>query len=189
MAHFSDRGHHCSDPYCNQQDLLPTTCDACHKVFCAQHFKYEAHSCPVGRHASDKRVIICPLCQKPLPWKQGEDENALCEAHFMSGECHPQAVGAGQAPKPAVKRCPVAGCKEKLTTLNTVSCGRCRQNVCLKHRYEDSHNCTPPGAAAALSRMASAGGSTCRTTAAAVSQGSIGQQLQSLRGKFRSLIR
>eukprot|EP00913_Durusdinium_trenchii_P008468 g7953.t1 len=53
MAHFSDCGKHCSDPYCKQKDMLPFECDACGKTFCAQHFKYDAHQCPHGNTTKD----------------------------------------------------------------------------------------------------------------------------------------
>lgn len=38
-------------------------------------------------------------------------------------------------------RCPVSGCKEKLSTINTYHCKTCGQRVCLKHRHGDDHNC------------------------------------------------
>ena len=32
-------------------------------------------------------------------------------------------------------KCPVPGCKEKLTSINTYSCRSCSTDVCLKHRF------------------------------------------------------
>jgi len=149
MAHFSDKGRHCSDPYCRQMDFLPMTCDGCGEVFCSEHFKYEAHSCPKGRATTDKRVIVCPLCSQAVPLPYGEDENVVWERHASSGECRPIC---GVVAKP---RCPVPGCKEKLTTLNTYSCGTCHKKVCLKHRFEDLHECKP--AAQSSQRSATSG--------------------------------
>uniref|UniRef100_A0A6U9ILE4 AN1-type domain-containing protein n=1 Tax=Zooxanthella nutricula TaxID=1333877 RepID=A0A6U9ILE4_9DINO len=151
MAHFSDHGVHCSDPYCRQQDFLPFTCNACNKVFCKDHFKYSAHSCEKGLAATDKRVIVCPLCQVAVPLGAEEDENAAFERHAASDACQPAP------PPPPKPRCPVQGCKEKLTSLNTFSCGTCHKKVCLKHRFEDAHDCRPETCRAAARRAKGAG--------------------------------
>merc|ERR1719183_3124836 len=135
MAHFGDCGTHCADPYCNQKDFLPIVCDACGETFCSDHFKYEAHSCPKGRSDKDKRVIVCPICTEAIPIRPEEDADAVWELHAASGKCHP--------PPPPKPRCPVSGCKEKLTAINSVTCGTCRQTVCMKHRFEDAHDCRP----------------------------------------------
>ncbi len=48
-------------------------------------------------------------------------------------------------------RCPVLGCKEKLTATNTYRCKECRVDVCLKHRFGKDHRCSgKPGAGKAL---------------------------------------
>lgn len=58
------------------------------------------------------------------------------------------------------KRCPVRGCKEKLSAVNAFECKRCRVEVCLKHRHADAHFCgdrsrlRDGGAGAAASRDA-----------------------------------
>lgn len=58
------------------------------------------------------------------------------------------------------KRCPVRGCKEKLSAVNAFECKRCRVEVCLKHRHADAHFCgdrsrlRDGGAGAAVSRDA-----------------------------------
>jgi len=63
-------------------------------------------------------------------------------------------------------RCPVPGCKERLTTVNSYCCKDCRATVCLKHRFGSDHAC--PGRAGAprlllaqLARAASTG-NPCR---------------------------
>mmetsp|Transcript_70557 Transcript_70557/g.194996 ORF Transcript_70557/g.194996 Transcript_70557/m.194996 type:complete len:193 (+) Transcript_70557:113-691(+) len=135
MAHFSDSGAQCADPYCRQRDFLPLHCDACGNSYCSAHFRYEVHECAKGRAARagrDKRAIVCPFCAKALPLTALEDENAVWELHVASGGCQPALS------KP---RCPVDGCKEKLTTLNTFACGSCGKKVCMKHRFEDAHCC------------------------------------------------
>jgi hypothetical protein len=139
MADFSDHGKHCEDPYCRQKDLLPLRCDACGKTYCSVHFKYEAHSCSKGFAGKDRRAIVCPICKKGVPIPPGEDENAVFARHEGSAECRRHTVETAAKP-----RCPVKGCKEKLTTLNTFKCGTCGKQVCMKHRFEDAHECVPP---------------------------------------------
>eukprot|EP00931_Biecheleriopsis_adriatica_P074974 TRINITY_DN4893_c0_g1_i1.p1 TRINITY_DN4893_c0_g1~~TRINITY_DN4893_c0_g1_i1.p1 ORF type:complete len:205 (-),score=30.18 TRINITY_DN4893_c0_g1_i1:57-602(-) len=136
MAHFSDCGKRCEHPYCGQQDMLPFQCDACGKTYCSHHLGYEAHSCPKGHASKDRRVIVCPLCTTALPHPAGEDENAIWERHMASGNCKPREPAKSN-------RCPVKGCKEKLTFSNSCSCGTCGIKVCLKHRFEDQHECKP----------------------------------------------
>merc|ERR1719473_1246657 len=80
----------------------------------------------------DRRVIVCPLCHKALPITAGEDENEVWERHTAAGLCQ-------EAPK--AQRCPAKGCREKLTVLNTCVCGSCGEKVCLRHRFEDAHDC------------------------------------------------
>eukprot|EP00930_Biecheleria_cincta_P099130 TRINITY_DN90777_c0_g1_i1.p2 TRINITY_DN90777_c0_g1~~TRINITY_DN90777_c0_g1_i1.p2 ORF type:complete len:164 (-),score=23.25 TRINITY_DN90777_c0_g1_i1:132-623(-) len=139
MAHFSDCGKHCEHPYCRQCDMLPFQCDACNKTYCSQHFKYEDHDCPKGACEKDRRVIVCPLCSAAVPLRPGEDENSVFEQHAVSGSCNPK-VSAVAKPN----RCPVKGCKEKLTFSNSCNCGTCGLKVCLKHRFEDQHECRTP---------------------------------------------
>mmetsp|Transcript_776 Transcript_776/g.1737 ORF Transcript_776/g.1737 Transcript_776/m.1737 type:complete len:158 (-) Transcript_776:263-736(-) len=146
MAQFSDCGKHCSDPYCKQQDMLPFDCDTCGKSFCAQHYSYENHNCK-GRADKDRRVIVCPLCDKALPLASGVDENLLFEQH--SATCVPKPV------KAQVPRCPSKGCKEKLTFSNSCNCGSCGVKVCLKHRFEDQHHCQPKSCRSSAGRAGS----------------------------------
>eukprot|EP00929_Paragymnodinium_shiwhaense_P058487 TRINITY_DN29286_c0_g2_i1.p1 TRINITY_DN29286_c0_g2~~TRINITY_DN29286_c0_g2_i1.p1 ORF type:complete len:194 (+),score=28.16 TRINITY_DN29286_c0_g2_i1:76-582(+) len=135
MALFSDHGVHCADPYCRQCDFLPFTCEGCNKAFCKDHFRREAHACPAAQ-AKDRRVEVCPVCAKALPVNAGEDADEVIARHMESSEC----VGVA-ASKP---RCPAKGCKEKLTAINSFTCGSCGQKVCMKHRFEDQHVCTAP---------------------------------------------
>jgi hypothetical protein len=44
-------------------------------------------------------------------------------------------------PYPCYCRCPVAGCKTKLTTINRYRCKHCNQAICLKHRDPADHRC------------------------------------------------
>jgi len=60
MAEFSDKGCHCSHPYCKHLDLLPFTYDLCQAVFCKDHFQYDDHDCP-KQAIKDSKVLVCPL--------------------------------------------------------------------------------------------------------------------------------
>mmetsp|Transcript_42909 Transcript_42909/g.96885 ORF Transcript_42909/g.96885 Transcript_42909/m.96885 type:complete len:176 (+) Transcript_42909:91-618(+) len=154
MAHFSDCGSQCSDLYCRQRDFLPLQCEGCGKDYCSLHFKFEAHGCAQGkaaRSARDRRVIVCPLCSAAVPLPAGEDENAVWERHAASGSCRPAAAPA------AKPRCPVQGCKEKLTSINSYTCGDCGMKVCMKHRFSDLHPCRPAGAGSSRDKRASCG--------------------------------
>jgi predicted nucleic acid binding AN1-type Zn finger protein len=58
------------------------------------------------------------------------------------------------------KKCPVQGCREKLTTINTYTCKSCKQSVCLKHRLENDHKC--PGKSGAAVAAVGALAYACR---------------------------
>ena len=38
-------------------------------------------------------------------------------------------------------RCPAAGCRDKLTTINSYRCKDCGATVCLRHRFASDHQC------------------------------------------------
>mmetsp|Transcript_36168 Transcript_36168/g.43636 ORF Transcript_36168/g.43636 Transcript_36168/m.43636 type:complete len:413 (-) Transcript_36168:155-1393(-) len=132
---FPELEVHCSHPDCNQVDFLPFECDCCHKTFCLEHRSYREHSCP---NAGDKdcQAIVCPLCAVGVKLVPGEDPNITWERHCRTG-CDTRNY-AKIAQKP---RCPVAGCKEKLTTSGSVTCKQCGTKVCLAHRFPDDHKC------------------------------------------------
>ena len=46
--------------------------------------------------------------------------------------------------KKTVRRCPVPGCKEKLSLVNVYKCEACGKEFCLRHRYKEDHDCHPP---------------------------------------------
>merc|ERR1712070_1252977 len=141
MAHFSDHGKHCSHPYCHQKDFLPFKCDLCDAVLCREHLRYEDHDCP-NKARKDVRVLVCPCCDKPVRINPDEDSDLTLAKHMESEECAiAQRVKEEQAKPP---RCPVDGCKAKLTSSGSVTCGTCQQRVCLKHRFEDAHVCRKP---------------------------------------------
>lgn len=143
---------HCSVGACSQVDFLPFTCDCCRSVFCLAHRTYDAHECPLAG-SKDRRVIECPLCNQLLHWTTEQDVNAVWERHVHGGQCEPKdgkasnsgsTGGQAAAGAPAKKKKPRCGadkCREILTASNQFSCTKCRQNVCLKHRFESDHDC------------------------------------------------
>eukprot|EP00397_Hematodinium_sp_SG-2012_P058792 GEMP01074718.1.p1 GENE.GEMP01074718.1~~GEMP01074718.1.p1 ORF type:complete len:185 (+),score=39.26 GEMP01074718.1:77-631(+) len=142
-------GAHCSVDSCHQLDFLPFVCDLCDRPFCLDHRTYDAHKCPRAEDC-DCRVILCPLCKNSVKIVPGEDVNVTFDRHRRSSDCKL---------KEKKKKCPVAGCKEKLTLSNIFDCPKCKQTVCLKHRYEDTHECAkenipPKKATAAPKAMA-----------------------------------
>ena len=56
-----DIGKKCSDPLCGLVDFLPLTCTHCHKPYCQEHFKVEAHKCPEYEEWKHNRVA--PDCK------------------------------------------------------------------------------------------------------------------------------
>ncbi|CAK9090029.1 unnamed protein product [Durusdinium trenchii] len=91
----------------------------------------------------------------PCDAKDEQSSVHVFDRHVASGACAPSVKT-----KP---RCPVKGCREKLTFSNSCQCGSCGLKVCLKHRFEDQHECRP----------------TCRQSAGAFGS-SLMQQLQRL---------
>jgi uncharacterized C2H2 Zn-finger protein len=65
---------------------------------------------------------------------EGESIHVTYDRHAR-GACDPSRRPEN------VKRCPVRGCKEKLSAVNAFECKRCRVEVCLKHRHANAHFC------------------------------------------------
>lgn len=128
-------GQHCAVAHCGQLDFLPFRCDCCEQIFCLEHRTYAAHQCPKAQ-TKETEVIICPLCASAIKFKSGEDANSAFEHHQRTG-CDPQNYDRVHKKR----KCPVANCKEKLTTVNTYQCKDCGTEICLKHRLPDDHNC------------------------------------------------
>ena len=139
---FSNLGRHCSIPNCFQQDFLPFECDACRKTYCKDHRSYYEHQCsqiPMG-----EEVYKCPICNKGITIISGQDLNLIISQHMDSSDCR----------KENLPSCP--RCKVRLTGINSVNCNKCRQLVCLTHRYSDQHECLHP-----LERRVNAMGFKC----------------------------
>mmetsp|Transcript_30420 Transcript_30420/g.97268 ORF Transcript_30420/g.97268 Transcript_30420/m.97268 type:complete len:169 (-) Transcript_30420:20-526(-) len=123
---------HCAFKECRREDFLPFQCDACHGYYCLQHWTYAGHACTEAA-GKDCRVILCPLCGNSVRLVHGEDVQVTFNRHKGSADCV----------KKVKRKCPVAGCRQTLGISSTFTCTRCGQDVCLNHRYEESHNCQP----------------------------------------------
>lgn len=78
--------------------------------------------------------VVCPLCGLSVKHVEGESIHVTFDRHAR-GSCDPSKHPEKK------KRCPVRGCKEKLSVVNAFECKRCRVEVCLKHRHADAHFC------------------------------------------------
>lgn len=134
-------GTHCAFAGCGQLDFLPFKCDACQRTYCLEHRSYRAHSCPQAS-GKDTQVIVCPLCAKSIRVPSNDDE-AVAEAfaRHSATDCDPSNYQRVHNKK----KCPVPGCKTKLTEANTYKCKKCGISVCMTHRFEKDHQCTGTG--------------------------------------------
>eukprot|EP00887_Chlorella_sp_A99_P000849 scaffold5.g849.t1 len=142
-------GRNCAFAGCGQLDFLPFQCAGCHKAFCLEHRTH--HRCPAAA-ADQGSVIVCPLCARAVKIGPAEDPDLVFDRHSRT-DCDPSNYERVHKKK----RCPVQGCRERLTTINTYLCRDCGATVCLRHRLGTDHAC--PGrqssaAAAATSRFA-----------------------------------
>ena len=126
---LEDIGHHCSISHCHQKDFLPFKCKDCNKYFCNEHFKSTEHICIKNKNYEINKVVLCPMCHGSIRVIEGEDINITYQRHVCN--------------KTKIHKCPVKGCKEKLTTINTYQCKKCHKKVCLKHRMPYEHECIP----------------------------------------------
>lgn len=135
---FQNLGKNCSEPTCRQIDFLPVTCKLCTKVFCLDHQNPSAHHCPEA-DLGDRKAIICPVCHKTLQFEVGKgSEEEAWNRHVLTG-CKGSNLQKGSPEKGNV--CAAKGCKTKLTSVNEYQCKKCSKKVCLKHRFEEDHEC------------------------------------------------
>lgn len=117
-------------------DFLPFKCDACNSIFCKDHFDYDKHLCKYA-FMKNKRVPLCPLCNQPVPAKQGEPYDIKVNQH-IENDCKENPV---LKKKQAVYKnfCTFSRCKQK--EMIPIICHLCKRNFCLKHRHPIDHNC------------------------------------------------
>jgi AN1-type zinc finger protein 2 len=129
-----DVGAHCDFESCGRLDFLPTNCVGCRKTFCAEHHAFASHHCYSGR--KERRAIECPLCREVITVKESEDADYVMNTH-IERSCPQKRTKSAKKKRP---RCVVEGCKVKDSSA-MVECKHCGQRVCLKHRWEEDHNC------------------------------------------------
>uniref|UniRef100_H2ZL13 AN1-type domain-containing protein n=1 Tax=Ciona savignyi TaxID=51511 RepID=H2ZL13_CIOSA len=158
-------GQHCTETTCNQLDFLPMKCDACEKIFCKDHIRYDDHHCS-SSYKKDVQVPVCPLCGQPVPVPRGETPDIKVGEH-IDRDC--QSDPAKKKRKAFSNRCSAPKCKQH--ELMPVICQDCRLNFCLRHRHPIDHDCkgfqasgrgVSNAGAAAVMRTSTAGASTSR---------------------------
>ncbi|PFH35951.1 AN1 family Zinc finger domain-containing protein [Besnoitia besnoiti] len=137
MAAFSDKGDVCSEPLCGMRDFLPFNCNKCGSVFCVDHFVPERHNCPRVR-SGDRRVYVCPTCLEAVPMANEEAEASAAQRHRPT--CQPEKYEERRRQLKG-STCPIKCCRERLTDITTYHCKACDQDICLKHRLQEDHDC------------------------------------------------
>jgi hypothetical protein len=79
------------------------------------------HACIAAIH-QDTTCVVCPLCGCAVKHVAGESIHVTFDRHATT-TCDPSLHPTKKA------RCPVKGCKEKLTTVNAFTCKDCRVEV------------------------------------------------------------
>ncbi|TNV87394.1 hypothetical protein FGO68_gene889 [Halteria grandinella] len=125
--------------HCHQQDFLPFECDGCKVIFCTEHARAEDHKCRLPSDYDSIIVIICPICEMRIKLKKKDDPNEAWNRHSLDGTCAPKLHAGG---KQVMRKCMAEKCYVRLNSINSVSCAKCLKEVCLKHRFEDDHQCT-----------------------------------------------
>lgn len=133
-------GEMCMMRGCTQQDLLPSRCGKCRRVYCTAHLPYGAHKCAAH---TDATVLLCPLCNGVVPQRAGEDPNIAVTRHMDAG-CRDQPLPSTTGP---THQCSFGTCG-KVQPVRML-CDRCGRNFCVSHRMPTQHRCeakTPPPA-------------------------------------------
>lgn len=135
---FQNLGKNCTEPTCRQKDFLPVTCKLCTQVFCLEHQDPSAHHCPKA-DLGDRKALVCPVCHKTLRYEVGKgSEEEAWNRHVLT-ECKGSNMQKESPEKGNL--CAAKGCKAKLTSINEYQCKKCGKKVCLKHRFEEEHEC------------------------------------------------
>ena len=126
-------GKHCEHDNCNQRDFLPFSCDYCSKNLCLDHRYYSAHSC-LGAQSKDMTSIDCPLCSISVKFPKSKNVDEVWQDHYLTS-CKQSSE------QKVVHRCFEASCQRVLGPSNLLTCGKCKQSVCLSHRVPEDHHC------------------------------------------------
>ena len=126
-------GKHCEHDNCNQRDFLPFSCDYCSKNLCLDHRIYSAHAC-LGAQSKDMTSIDCPLCSISVKFPKSKNVDEVWQEHYLTS-CKQSSE------QKVVHRCFEASCQRVLGPSNLLTCGKCKQSVCLSHRVPEDHHC------------------------------------------------
>lgn len=138
-------GENCALTQCNRLDFLPIKCDACSKVFCLEHYRYETHGCETAKN-KDFQVPVCPLCMQPVVAKRdqlpdlavSQHIDQFCTKNELLKNYHRQKI----ATKTNLHACSYKSCKQK--DLIYLECSDCQAKFCIKHRHPGDHACPGP---------------------------------------------
>lgn len=132
-------GEHCALQQCNQLDFLPVKCDACLKVFCLEHYRYERHHCETARN-KDFQVPVCPLCMQPVVSKRDQPPDLAVSQH-IDQFCTKNDLlkNYRQRRTTNLQACAYKSCKQK--DLIYLQCADCKAKFCIKHRHPTDHLC------------------------------------------------
>jgi predicted nucleic acid binding AN1-type Zn finger protein len=135
-------GKNCASQGCNALDYLPFTCHLCSSAYCAEHKAFDRHiaTCP-GKQGSDNQVIVCPVCQQPVPGVStfAVKENAY-KVNFLLNRHIVQGCPSESKKSKSAKECSLSNCRK--TELIPFKCNECDGQFCSKHRLTMDHNCT-----------------------------------------------
>lgn len=119
---------------------MPFECAGCKVIFCTEHARADDHECKLPMDYDSVVVIICPICDARIKLKKADDPNQAWNQHATKpGACVPKS-NIGQVIQ--VKKCMAEKCYAKLSPINSFSCTSCKKEVCMKHRFDDAHQCT-----------------------------------------------
>jgi len=135
-------GQHCSLEQCNRLDFLPITCDACKRVYCVDHYKYETHQCDKARD-KDVQVPVCPICMQPVGLKRDQLPDIAVSEH-IDKYCKRNHLieNKTSSNKTNLQKCSFKSCKQK--DIIYLECQDCRTKFCVKHRHPTDHSCPGP---------------------------------------------
>lgn len=129
---FAVVGARCALDTCQEHVFLPSKCRFCKAFFCQSHAFPSDHECKAST-AEGIFASACPTCGDTIKHDAAlQTEEQALEQHRMTCRGSPTRK----------ERCPAEGCHTVLGLLNAVVCPRCRQRVCLAHRFADSHRCS-----------------------------------------------
>lgn len=126
---FIDLGKHCR--VCNTKDFLPFKCEFCGYFFCKEH--RTEHACTSAN----------PLSQSKTH-SNTANTHANTHTNTRVNTANTHANTTQPTPKKR-KRLPRFKCDHENCRARekfAIKCFKCGLNFCLKHRFQDEHNCT-----------------------------------------------